>query len=483
MTVAAAQRRLEHWANSGPARRRQRQLMGISTAVICLAAFLLALNVQATADVDRLFAETAKLFGGALVLALAIEAGGGARNLLRTDILMLVALYGLIFIEFLFPQDSFAGRVSTQGAQTGTIAALVGFAGIALGRHVALRFGSAWSPLRMRDLSTRQVIRLFVLVSGLGYLHILLAVNFDILEAIRQMALPRFSQAWGRGRLGGVDTLLHEVGLLLFLIPPLAGVVLAQFRRYGAGSLVLVTAVLALTLYKDFASGTRSVFIIHVITLAVAYLLGRPRIGARELLLVVAPAVVAAWLATIYMLEFRKIGLAHYEFDEIGQETLFVDLNLINVSRLTEVFPEVHDYLGWEIPYSVLIRPIPRAIWPGKPEGLSVGIEEALGAHGLTLSASFVGEAYMAGGLWAVAVAALLLGCLAASWNRVGAQLDSRFMQVFYAAGFFAAALAMRSILQVAPAVLPALALWLYGRQILTLKRRPRRAIPPQASR
>lgn len=84
----------------------------------------------------------------------------------------------------------------------------------------------------------------------------------------------------------------------------------------------------------------------------------------------------------------------------------------------------------------------------------------------------------MAGGLATVAVAALMLGCLAASWNCVGAHLDSRFMQVFYAAGFFAAALAMRSILQVAPAVLPALALWLYGRQILTVKRRTRRSIP-----
>ena len=28
-------------------------------------------------------------------------------------------------------------------------------------------------------------------------------------------------------------------------------------------------------------------------------------------------------------------------------------------------------YLGWELPYLAIIRPIPRAIWKGKPLGMS----------------------------------------------------------------------------------------------------------------
>lgn len=473
MTVRAAQRRLEEWAESRVSRRRQYTLMSISTTIVCVAAILLASGAQEISEVDRIFADTAQIFGCALVLALAVEAGGGIRNLLRADILMLVALYGIIFLEFLFQQDSFAGRVSLSGAQTGTTAALIGFAGIAVGRHLPLRFGSSLLRAPMRDLSSDQMIRLFVSVAAAGYLHMLLAVNFDIFELLRQMAMPRFSQAWSRGRLGGVNTLLHEVGLLIYLIPPFAGTVFAQARRYGGTALAVVAAILAFTLYKGFAGGTRSEFIIYIITFVVAYLLARPRLTAYELLVTVAPAVVFAMLATVYMLEFRRLGLAYYDFGEPEQLTVMVDLNLITISRLSEVFPAFHDFLGWEIPLQILIRPIPRALWPGKPEGLSIGIEDALGAQGMTLSAAFVGESYMAGGLLAVAVAALILGSLAATWNRVGARLDSRFMLIFYASGFFAAALAMRSVLQVAPAVLPSLTLWLYGRYSLTVKRRP----------
>lgn len=470
MTARAARRRIEMWADGRKGRRGQVALMRISTVIICVAAVVMAIYVQEVTDVERVFAETAKIFGCVLVAAFAVEANAGVRNLLRADTLMLVALYGLIFLEFLFPQDSFAGRVSPEGAQTGVTAALIGFAGIAIGRHFPLQFSSSRSRPPKRDLSPRRMIQLFLLVATIGYLHILLAVGFDIFEAVRQMALPRFAQSWSRGRLGGVDTLIYELGLLIYLIPPLAGTVFAEVRRYGTGALVAVTAVLALTLYKGFAGGTRNEFIVYIITFLVAYLLARPRITMHELLVAGVPAVLAATLGSIYMLEFRQIGLANYDVGGVKVGNLFVDLNLINISQLTEVFPARHEFLGWEIPFHALIRPIPRAIWSGKPDGLSVGIEQALGAEGLTLSTSFVGEAYMAGGLMAVAIAALVLGSLAASWNRVGMHLDSRFNLIFYASGFFAAALAMRSILHVAPAILPTVALWLYGRQVLAVK-------------
>ena len=469
MTTRAVQYRVEQWAQTLASRQRQRTLMCLSTSIICAAALFLALTLTEITDVDLIFAETAELFGAALAAALVVEAIAGIRNLLRTDIVMLVALYGLIFLEFLFPQKSFVGLVSPDGAQTGTIASLVGFAGIALGRHAPLRFGSGRSVPVMRDMSPRRLIQLFAAVTAVGYFDILLSVHFDLFEAIRQMAWPRFSQAWSRGKLGNLSTLVDQLGLLIYLIPPLAGTVLAQFRRYRAGELLIVVCVLALTFYKGFAGGTRSVFIVYIITFLVAFLLARPRITARELI-PVAAGIAAAALATIMMLEFRKIGLANYKLGEIDQAKLVVDFNLINISRLTEVFPAQHQFLGWEIPYSVVIRPIPRALWPGKPTGLSFGIEDALGAHGLTLSATFVGESFMAAGLPAVAVAGLLLGSLAASWNRVGTHLNNLFMLVFYASGFFAASLAMRSVLQAAPALIPTFVLWLYGRRSRSVK-------------
>jgi hypothetical protein len=77
----------------------------------------------------------------------------------------------------------------------------------------------------------------------------------------------------------------------------------------------------------------------------------------------------------------------------------------------------------------------------------------------MTLSATFVGELYMAGGLVAVALFALFLGWAAARWNRLGARANTNAMLILYASGFFAAGLCMRSFLSVAPAILPTIAL------------------------
>src|SRR5262249_32962670 len=158
----------------------------------------------------------------------------------------------------------------------------------------------------------------------------------------------------------------------------------------------------------------------------------------------------------------------------------FIDRNIIAVSRLTEAFPNSYEFLGLEIPFNALIRPIPRVLWPGKPEGLSVGIEDALGVTGMTVACTFVGEAYMAGGLLAVLLMSLFFGALAEMWNRVGSNNNQRFAQLLYVSGFLCATIAMRSMLSMVPLMLPTLALWLYGK--LWLRRSSVQRLPPVIS-
>jgi oligosaccharide repeat unit polymerase len=456
--------------------------MGTATTVICAG----LLVTWATMPVDfpyQTYSYAAAGVGASLVVALAIETmATGFRGLLRTDILMLIALYGLTLAEFLFPQKGdynyFDFRVSPRGGVDGTDAVFLGFAGIALGRHlVSRKLSSFRSPLPV-DVGPRTMFRLFLAAAALGYLHILLAVHFDLLEAIRQMALPRFSQSWQRGKYGSAVDLLFEVGALTYLIPPLAGCVYAQAKRYSLWKLAVITAILLLTLYYGFAGGTRNVFAVYLITLAGAYFAMQPKITLRQILTIGVPAVATLMLAMLYMLEFRGVGLENYSFERAKLETLSVDYNIVVISKLTEVFPRFYPYLGLEVPYIAIIRPIPRAIWASKPAGLSITMENALGvdSDSTTLAASFVGESYIAGGMSGVLIAGLLLGAAAGKWNQMGYDLSSNFKLILYVSGFFAAALAMRTILAVVPATLPTLALWLYGRFLLDKRRRRLRA-------
>ncbi len=437
----------------------------VMSTLVLLVSYLTAYVLLPAADPNTIFSTTAYIVGVGILIAVAIEALDRAGNVVRVDFLMLIALYLLTLLEFLFPQPSFELVISSRAAATGTEAVLVGFAGLTLGRHFYRP-----TPDLMRTLPvmpTRAAFALYLLCAIFGYLNMLIAVDFNPITLIEQIAGPRFSQPWSRGRLGDWTVLLGEFALLIALLPPIAGMIFARWRDYSALQLIVVVAILLLTLFRAFAGGTRSSFLTTALTFAVGYFLFHRTMTLSRALLSAGVLGVVSVAATILMLEFRNVGLSNFSIEDNQFETLFIDNNIINISRLVELFPDPISFLGLEIPYHALTKPIPRALWPGKPEGLSTGIEEALGAEGLTLSATFVGEAFIGGGLFGVLICGLFLGFLGRWWDTFRVDLRNDFAVLLYLSGFVAFALAMRSVLQVVPATLPAIALWFYGRLFL----------------
>src|SRR5262249_29788456 len=193
--------------------------------------------------------------------------------------------------------------------------------------------------LSQRNVPPGSVFALFLVAAFVGYLHILLAVNFDLFEMLRQMELPRFWQSWGRGRYGDVYSLLYELGMLIYLIPPIAGIVYARAKEFKASYKVIVTAVLVLTLYYGFASGTRNIFGTYVLTFVAAYFMTKPGITRGRVLVQGSLIVIFLVIAMILMLEFRKVGFKEFEFSKSSYDRIFVDQNLVIISRLTELFP------------------------------------------------------------------------------------------------------------------------------------------------
>src|SRR5258708_7911099 len=160
------------------------------------------------------------------------------------------------------------------------------------------------------------------------------------------------------------------------------------------------------------------------------------------------------------MLKFRTVGFSEWlkNGEPPGaspEKSLFVDYNLWAIAQLVDVFPQNHPYLGWEVPYLALIRPIPRAIWPGKPEGMSLSIEDALGTQDMTVAASFAGEAYMAGGMIAVFATGLFFGAVTGWWSHLSSPKNSEMGLLIYASGFFAVVISMRSLFVFTTALMP----------------------------
>src|SRR5206468_7257850 len=138
--------------------------------------------------------------------------------------------------------------------------------------------------------------------------------------------------------------------------------------------------------------------------------------------------------------------------------TIEVDRNLSVIAKIVSSVPTLYPYIGWE-PYIVtVVRPIPRALWPGKPEGVSVSPATVIEETQATIAATFVGESYLSRGVIAVCITGLVLGWLMAVWNRVGSRLTCNGSIIVYTSGVFAFVLTMRSMTEFLAILMPTLA-------------------------
>jgi len=433
------------------------------------------------------------------LLSIAISVGfdfrsGGLRNLIRADLMAILAFYFLTLFEFLFPQPNFDALVTVESTHSAILSVELGFLGIIVGRHFLHPKKQPFKNTLTYEIPAVWIVVIFWSCFFIGYLHMLIAVNFNVYNMVDCFLDARFSQPWQRGKFGDWKAMLVELGLFIYLIPPLAGIMIARRHRYGVISLLLTFAALFFTFFYGFTSGTRNIFASYLVTFLIAYSFALPFARKKELVALCFGSALVMVFATYAMLQFRNVGLRDYlngDYDPPlpGEKTMFVDYNLYAISRLVEVFPNHQQYLGWEIPYQALIRPIPRAIWPGKPEGLSSSIEDALGVEGVTIAASFVGESYMCGGMITVLIIALVFGALTGWWSYLGSSQNSELGILIYASGFFATVISMRSLFVFTTALLPtvaALVIGTYAVRALTnqarnlLARATRRGRPPQ---
>lgn len=441
---------------------------------VILLATLAVTGLLVTSGVDAPARLSAILVGVGLAGSLLADwKWGGIRNLIRADVFGLLALYFLLFFEFLFPQEYLGFVLHPESVRQATVLCLWGFGGLVVGRHLGHIRSSPFTELFTRPFPPGYLLAIFWISAGVGYLHMLVAVQFQVFEMVEHMMGARFSQPWSRGRLGDWRALLIELGLFMYLIPPLAGIILARREKFTKARLVPVVIMLLFTLFQGFASGTRNILASYLLTFLIGFAFASPPGKRRELYSLGGVTAAVLLVSTVLMLEFRQVGLLNYlrgarESTELTDLNLAVDYNLYSMSRLVEIFPKHHPFLGWEVPYIALIRPIPRAIWPGKPEGLSMSIEDAVGAEGWTVSTTFIGEAYMAGGVGGVLLAALALGAIMGWWSHLGSPRNSEFGMLVYASGFFAVAITMRSLFTFTTAILPTIGGLLIGALLLS---------------
>src|SRR6266516_116208 len=116
--------------------------------------------------------------GLSLILFLFVEFRKSWANLLRADLVAVVALYFFLFLEFLFPQRRlYEFTQDVDEIEAGITVCLWAFAAMAVGRHFLPR---AWSRhWRVTSVQVRPatMVWMFVWCFILGFFHMLYAVD------------------------------------------------------------------------------------------------------------------------------------------------------------------------------------------------------------------------------------------------------------------------------------------------------------------
>jgi len=413
---------------------------------------------------SKMLGQVAVPLGIALVGSALFDLQLGWRNLFRVDLVCLVTLYYLTFAEFLYPQSGFNQVVTAKAAAQAAEMVLLGFAGLAVGRHLTVLKPASRKWLNFQNIPDESLFRLLLIAALLGYLWVLMSANFNPVEIIESYIAPRFSRPWSQGAMGGWSSLLTELELMRYAIPPLAAIIWNRRRFLPRWKVAITIVILGFVLFLGVASGTRTIFASYLIGFLVAYLLTLERPSIWKIGAPVALSGYAMFLATRHMLAFRNMGLKNYikrgEYAEVAQqESLQIDFNLRAIAQLVQAMPERYDFLGWEVPFVFATKPVPRVLWPAKPEGLSVSIEQITGAEGWTVSTTYIGEVYMMGGTLAVIAFSLALGALATWWSRITFQQQTGYGVAVATVGFSVAATSMRSLVFTTTNMLPILAL------------------------
>jgi hypothetical protein len=444
----------------------------IGTACILTSIFFAFVTIQADALPSEMARQAAIPLGIGIVLSLWFDRAYGLKNLFRVDIVCLSALYFLTLFEFLYSQEGFNRLVTPEQAVGGLNTTLLGFTGLAIGRHFSILKPIPRKWLDFTTIPDRALFRIFLISSFLGYFYVLLTVDFDISVAMEEMIGPRFSQPWARGQYGGWSVLLSELSLLRYVIPPVAGIVMSRRKNFNLLQTLVVILVLAFSFYQAIASGTRLIFASYLVGFLAGYLLSLEQVKLWKLIVPTGAIGYTLVFASRHMLAFRNIGLERYieleiykeTFEAAKEEGIAIDFNLWPISTIVDSMPTRYDFLGWELINVFATKPIPRALWPNKPEELSTSIEEILGQTQMTVATTYIGESYMVYGLITVFIFSLVIGATSNWWTRIIAQQSSAYAVIVGSLGFFVAGLAMRSLAFFSTTILPIIALIFFAK-------------------
>jgi hypothetical protein len=268
-----------------------------------------------------------------------------------------------------------------------------------------------WNAAKV-NLSSQTIFSLATVCFIIAFLRFAIPSNFNFLTMWNALFMGRWSAPWARGALGGMDAFLDHLQYFGYILPIMAVMIGRMKGWLRMETLCTIAYVLIIGALLSAGGGRRIIGVLAGSAFVVWFLTAK-KPGFKHLLGFALMAAVLLWFLQM-MLYFRGVGIGRAFTEEKSDlmldkrlEYLHVDDNFLRTCQLVRIFPDEVPHVEFKWLIWVLIRPIPRVFWPGKPTSPGFDLAEYLGFEGVGFSYSIIGELYMAFGF---------LGCLVGGW-------------------------------------------------------------------
>lgn len=378
------------------------------------------------------YAPRGALFLSGLLLSLGILFGPilrvlkNPRSVIRPEnVLALIPVFWVLFdlVQGTFPLNSIERTDVTRAL----IAVALFSASICLGRWAnPFKMPRIVMQTAAADLSEGSLFSLTVISFLLAMFRYAYPCDFDPTIMIYYIFQGRWMAPWGRGDLGGWDSFGDHLQYFGYLLPALTVILAIKGGWFRPKVCIAVLLSLIMSLFLSQGGGRRIVGVIIGVGLVV-WVLGNRRhtIKSTTILLLVVVGLLF-WMNQ--MLKYRNVGLGQMFsdgtegviqngvpiLDEGADKYQFkIDDNFLRLAQIIHLIPLESPFVYHRYIIFILVRPIPRVFWPGKPVGPGFDLPGAVGVTGASLSSSVIGELYMCAGFVGVCIGGLVFGNLA----------------------------------------------------------------------
>ena len=297
------------------------------------------------------------------------------------------------------------------------------------------------------NLDPELLYKIIVICFGLGIFYFWYSTGYDFDYMIKSLSKSRFRSPWSRGVSGGFNAILEHLKYFGYVLPALTALLIISEKKINFRTISGLAMMIFFSAF-EFQGGGRRItgFLLgsFVMTFLIYF---RQQLKIRHYIILAASGLLFLILLDM-QLAFRNKGyedmFATYEIEQLDE--IRVDDNFLRLAQVIELIPSQFPHSGLEYLIWSFARPIPRALWPGKPMGPGFDVAEMVGAKGVSLTTTVVGEAYASFGYLMIIVVGFISGILSGTLNSLLRRPIGVLGVAFYALGVLALVAGVRAL-------------------------------------